>query len=99
MFKGLAGLIGLSAAALLATALPGAAQQKVTLNVISAGDENMVDYVKDYLGPLFEKAGSDGGPARILLVHHFPSWEIERADRDKHKRASAALGAGKDERR
>ena len=27
-----------------------------TLNVASAGDQNMVDYVKDYLGPLFEKS-------------------------------------------
>ncbi|WP_449375673.1 hypothetical protein [Bosea thiooxidans] len=27
-----------------------------TLNVASAGDQNMVDYVKDYLGPMFEKA-------------------------------------------
>ena len=26
-----------------------------TLTVASAGDQNMVDYVKDYLGPLFEK--------------------------------------------
>src|SRR5215218_5639512 len=43
------------AAALAATALawPAAAQQ--TLNVASAGDQNMVDYVKDYLGPMFEK--------------------------------------------
>ena len=31
------------------------AQQKVTLNVVTAGDQNMVDYVKDYLGPMFEK--------------------------------------------
>jgi ABC-type uncharacterized transport system YnjBCD substrate-binding protein len=27
-----------------------------TLNVATAGDQNMVDYVKDYLGPLFEKS-------------------------------------------
>ena len=26
-----------------------------TLNVATAGDQNMVDYVRDYLGPLFEK--------------------------------------------
>src|SRR3954454_23280506 len=43
--------IAYSLAALLA-ASPLAAQ---TLNVASAGDQNMVDYVKDYLGPLFEK--------------------------------------------
>jgi ABC-type uncharacterized transport system YnjBCD substrate-binding protein len=27
-----------------------------TLNVATAGDQNMVDYIKDYLGPLFEKS-------------------------------------------
>ena len=27
-----------------------------TLNVATAGDQNMVDYVKDYLGPMFEKS-------------------------------------------
>ena len=34
--------------------LPAAAQQQV-LNVATAGDQNMVDYINDYLGPLFEK--------------------------------------------
>ncbi len=29
------------------------------------------------LGPAFEALA--GGPARVLLVHHMPSWEIERA--------------------
>ncbi len=33
-------------------ALPASAQ---TLNVVTAGSENMVDYVNDYLGPLFEE--------------------------------------------
>lgn len=27
-----------------------------TLNVATAGDQNMVDYIKDYLGPMFEKS-------------------------------------------
>jgi putative spermidine/putrescine transport system substrate-binding protein len=31
------------------------AQAQVTLNVVSAGDQNMVDYVTNYLGPKFEK--------------------------------------------
>jgi ABC-type uncharacterized transport system YnjBCD substrate-binding protein len=44
--------LAFSLAALMA-ASPLAAQ---TLNVASAGDQNMVDYVKDYLGPMFEKA-------------------------------------------
>ena len=38
----------------LAAAQP-AGQQRVTLNLVTAGDQNMVDYVKDYLGPMFEK--------------------------------------------
>jgi ABC-type uncharacterized transport system YnjBCD substrate-binding protein len=44
------------AALLAASALaaPALAQQQV-LNVATAGDQNMVDYVKDYLGPMFEK--------------------------------------------
>ncbi|QRM31948.1 extracellular solute-binding protein [Microvirga sp. VF16] len=34
--------------------MTGAAHAQ-TLNVATAGDQNMVDYIKDYLGPLFEK--------------------------------------------
>jgi putative spermidine/putrescine transport system substrate-binding protein len=44
-------MLALSLAALLAT-VPAAAQ---TLNVITAGDQNMVDYVNNFLGPRFEK--------------------------------------------
>ena len=29
--------------------------QKINLNVVTAGDQNMVDYVKDFLAPQFEK--------------------------------------------
>lgn len=32
------------------------AHAQITLNVATAGDQNMVDYIKDYLGPMFEKA-------------------------------------------
>ena len=42
-----------AALALGSLALPAHAQQ--TLVVATAGDQNMVDYVKDYLGPMFEK--------------------------------------------
>jgi ABC-type uncharacterized transport system YnjBCD substrate-binding protein len=35
-------------------ALPTAQAADITLNVISAGDQNMVDYVNNYLGPKFE---------------------------------------------
>jgi putative spermidine/putrescine transport system substrate-binding protein len=38
----------------LASGTPALAQQR-TLNVITAGDQNMVDYVTDYLGPMFER--------------------------------------------
>src|SRR5580700_1948937 len=34
---------------------PALAQQKATLNLVTAGDQNMVDYVRDYLAPMFEK--------------------------------------------
>jgi putative spermidine/putrescine transport system substrate-binding protein len=46
-------LVAAAAAALFAVALPAAGQ--TTLNVVSAGDQNMVDYVNDFLGPRFEK--------------------------------------------
>src|SRR5258705_334106 len=45
-----------AASGLALASLPAAAQQKTTLTVITAGDQNMVDYVKDYLGPIFEKS-------------------------------------------
>jgi len=46
-------ITAIAAAALLA-ASPADAQ--TTINVATAGDQNMVDYVKDYLGPMFEKS-------------------------------------------
>ncbi|UVF21808.1 extracellular solute-binding protein [Microvirga terrae] len=45
----------LLAAGLAAFFLSSAASAQ-TLNVATAGDQNMVDYIKDYLGPLFEKS-------------------------------------------
>ncbi|HEX2552225.1 MAG TPA: extracellular solute-binding protein [Microvirga sp.] len=45
-------LAGALAAAALAA---GPATAQTTLNVATAGDQNMVDYIKDYLGPMFEK--------------------------------------------
>ena len=41
--------------ALAMGAWAGQTQAQTTLNVISGGSQNMVDYVTDYLGPLFEK--------------------------------------------
>ena len=44
------------------------------------------------LGPLFEHARP--GQPRLLLLHHLPSWEIERTDRDAMRSLeSRALGA------
>ena len=46
-----------AALAFAAGLIAGPAQaQETTLNVASAGSQNMVDYVTDYLGPMFEKA-------------------------------------------
>ncbi len=46
-------LAGLCASALAFSAVPAAAE---TLTVMTAGDQNMVDYVNEYLGPKFEQA-------------------------------------------
>jgi putative spermidine/putrescine transport system substrate-binding protein len=43
-------------------AVPASGQ---TINVATAGDQNMVDYVRDYLGPLFEKTHPG---ARVVAV-------------------------------
>src|ERR1044071_6046390 len=39
-----------------ALAFAGAAVAQTTLNVATAGDQNMVDYINDYLAPKFEAA-------------------------------------------
>src|SRR5690242_14868799 len=54
--RSLKNLLAGAAAVLFLATVPATAQQKVTLTVITAGDQNMVDYVKDYLGPMFEKS-------------------------------------------
>jgi putative spermidine/putrescine transport system substrate-binding protein len=43
-------------AAALSAAVFGPARADTTLNVATAGDQNMVDYINEYLGPRFEKA-------------------------------------------
>jgi ABC-type uncharacterized transport system YnjBCD substrate-binding protein len=45
----------LAQAAILAASGSALAQQRVTLNVLTAGDQNMVDYITDYLGPMFQR--------------------------------------------
>ncbi len=47
-----------TAVALLGLAGPAAADT-VTLNVATAGDQNMVDYIRDYLAPKFEEMHPD----------------------------------------
>jgi ABC-type uncharacterized transport system YnjBCD substrate-binding protein len=86
----------LAAASVVALAsLPAAGQQKVTLTVITAGDQNMVDYVKDYLGPIFEKsnpgvtvksvgtgpgdAGSQKIMEKLMAEKEQKSWDIDVA--------------------
>jgi ABC-type uncharacterized transport system YnjBCD substrate-binding protein len=84
-----------AAAALLALLAGPAGAQKVTLNVISAGDQNMVDYIKDYLGPMFEKthpsvavkavgtgpgdAGSQKIMEKLIAEKDRASWDIDVA--------------------
>jgi glycosyltransferase involved in cell wall biosynthesis len=46
------------------------------------------------LGPLFESVGN--AAARVLLVHHLPSWEIERTDRESMGRCEARTLASSD---
>ena len=53
MFRRTILLTGAAAAA--TGVMPATAQQRVTLNVLTAGDQNMVDYVTDYLGPMFQR--------------------------------------------
>jgi ABC-type uncharacterized transport system YnjBCD substrate-binding protein len=50
-------MISMAAAGAFLLALPTApADAQTTLNVATAGDQNMVDYINDYLGPKFEAA-------------------------------------------
>jgi len=95
----------IAALAAFAFALPAAAQQKVTLNVVTAGDQNMVDYVKDYLAPLFEKehpgvsvrsVGTGPGDAGSQKIYEKleaqkanPAWDIDVAV--IHQKAAAEM--------
>ena len=78
----------------LAAAQP-TGQQRTTLNLVTAGDQNMVDYVKDYLGPMFEKehpgvavravgtgpgdAGSQKVYEKLEAEKNNNSWDIDVA--------------------
>ena len=55
-------LTNLLSSAAVATLVASSVHAQETLNVASGGSENMVDYVTDYLGPLFEEQN--------------PGWEV-----------------------
>jgi ABC-type uncharacterized transport system YnjBCD substrate-binding protein len=79
----------------IVASLAAMAQQSLTLNVVTAGDQNMVDYVKDYLGPMFEKdhpgvsvkavgtgpgdAGSQKIYEKLEAEQSSPAWDIDVA--------------------
>ncbi|UFN48594.1 extracellular solute-binding protein [Roseomonas sp. OT10] len=48
-------LLAAASLPLAATLSPALAQQRTTLTVMTAGDQNMVDYITDYLGPMFQR--------------------------------------------
>lgn len=54
----LSALVKTLLAAVVAGAMAGTAGAQSVLNVASGGSQNMVDYVTDYLGPLFESRNS-----------------------------------------
>jgi ABC-type uncharacterized transport system YnjBCD substrate-binding protein len=81
--------------AALALGQPAVAQQPATLSLVTAGDQNMLDYVKDYLAPMFEKshpgvtvkavstgpgdAGSQKIYEKIDAQKGNPSWDVDVA--------------------
>ena len=85
-------ILALSVAMTLGVAASSARAQ-VTLNVISGGSQNMVDYVTDYLGPLFEKqnpgvkvavvgvgpddAGSQKIFEKLQAQKNSPTWDVD----------------------
>src|SRR5438067_7414362 len=89
------GMVIAALAVVAVGAAPAGAQQQVTLNLVTAGDQNMVDYVKDYLGPMFEKshpgvavravstgpgdAGSQKIYEKLEAQKGNPTWDVDVA--------------------
>ena len=63
-------------AAVLLLCVGWGAQAQVTLNVVSAGDQNMVDYVTNYLGPKFEQMNPG---VKVKAVGTGPGAAISRS--------------------
>jgi len=61
-----------------------------TINVATAGDQNMVDYVKDFLGPMFEKANPG---AKVVAVGTGPG---DGGSQKIYEKLSAQMKAGAD---
>ena len=70
-------------------ALPAGAMAQ-TLNVATAGDQNMVDYIKDYLGPMFEKANPG---VKVVAVGTGPG---DSGSQKIYEKLSAQKGANAD---
>src|SRR5438309_11888664 len=96
--------LGAIAVGQLAAAQP-TGQQRATINLVTAGDQNMVDYVKDYLAPIFEKdhpgvtvrsVGTGPGDAGSQKIYEKleaqkanPTWDIDVAV--IHQKAAGAM--------
>lgn len=76
--------------ALAASLLLPAAAGAQTLNVATAGDQNMVDYIKDYLGPMFEKANPG---VKVVAVGTGPG---DSGSQKIYEKLSAQKGANAD---
>ena len=80
-------LLMMIAALPLVAAVPSRAQ---TINVATAGDQNMVDYIKDFLGPMFEKANPG---TKVVAVGTGPG---DGGSQKIYEKLSAQSAAGAD---
>src|SRR3984885_445343 len=98
----------ITVAAAVTICQPAVAQQPVTLNFATAGDQNMVDYVRDYLAPIFEKdhpgvtvkavgtgpadAGSQKIMEKLQAEKDNPAWDMDVVV--IHQKAAGAMVKG-----
>jgi hypothetical protein len=69
-------------------ATPASAQQ-TTLNVVTAGDQNMVGFIRDFLAPRFEKTNPK---AVVKAVAPAPGTAARRRSRRTSATASTSPG-------